>query len=611
MNDNVFPEEEPEELDIEEVKMYSPEVLKDALENLSAVYCDRKIRVEFGDSNTIVPTDDEPVIQVNPTTPMKLGVTDLQNQIRILSDTINHEVEHYKSTPLESKKEFVDKWGDWGEVAGQVINIIEDRYIDMKRIREYPGIRRTYAYTTKRFVEKTPAIHEIDDPRGRAVLALSQYTALGGSVPEIEEVNSEDTEVIRTITSLVKNVEYEHKFEERQRIADRCMKVIAETYERPESLDLEDILPEELKELLQEIISTSFEEVDGDFDLDDIDLDQLEDVDLKPKGTDGSEIKSDAKIDGDTELSKPTKSEKKRAEDIVESVNDSSNLRERMHERDERIEEYREHLMDPEKSEVIKSEAESGVVSDVEKSIEKLLSKEKDINTRVGQSLDLRKTVRRASGDLSQNRLYRKRQVLDTGNQVIGVATDISGSMNGDIRKCKMAIGAVARATEMCDDTFVATGFTDNPDRHGEVPEAFDLRLITGPDESFEWRQLDSFSAEDNEPTAAAILDLWDLMEDRTAENHIMFVITDGAAMIGLDGEEYVAGGEKPVKDIQKSIKNVEPECEVIGIGLGHDVDEDFLKRSFGKNSYIRTNINDLGEDIVQILLRNVKTKRV
>lgn len=201
--------------------------------------------------------------------------------------------------------------------------------------------------------------------------------------------------------------------------------------------------------------------------------------------------------------------------------------------------------------------------------------------------------------------LFEEEQMIETGDRCVGLACDISGSMGGAIDDLKIAGGAIAKATEIIGDSFVWEAFTDIPAYHGST-DALDLRIVTGPNEEFDWEHTDSFGSAANEPTAAGIRDCFNLMQQTDANQYVMVVITDGMALITEDGRR--PRGNEPVEQARQAVNEVRAQgVDVIGLGIG-GMDERKMEETFGGKNYRLTSIDRLADDILELYKDQMNT---
>jgi hypothetical protein len=200
----------------------------------------------------------------------------------------------------------------------------------------------------------------------------------------------------------------------------------------------------------------------------------------------------------------------------------------------------------------------------------------------------------------------------ESGDRCIGLSCDISGSMSGSMKGLKVAGAAIAKATEIVGDEFVWEAFTDVTSGHGsdtaisgEVRD-LELKIVTGPRESFEWEHTESIWASANEPTASGVRHTRQLMEMTSANEYLMIVITDGCALITEDGRK--PADNEPVEQAREAVEECrQAGIDVIGLGIG-GMDEERMEDTFGGGNYILTTIDKLADDIVDLYRKQMHT---
>ena len=290
---------------------------------------------------------------------------------------------------------------------------------------------------------------------------------------------------------------------------------------------------------------------------------------------------------------------------LLKTVHDYDlDIEKRKRERDERITNNRERWSGSKRrrSEGLKQRAErNGVISELEEGFRELVSREVPQPDTRGARIDPINIARRASGDVTVTELFEEEQIIETGDRCVGFCTDISGSMSGDIDELKIAGGVTATATELIGDEFVWEAFTDrHPSDHEPVEERLDLRVVTGPNEEFRWKHVDSFMSCANEPTAAGVRDCFNLMQQTDANEYMMIVVTDGMALVEEDGT-LNRGGNAPVEHARQAVNEVRRRgVDVIGLGIG-SMSEKKMEETFGGGNYRLTNIDRLANDILEL----------
>lgn len=200
----------------------------------------------------IVPksNDKKPEIHINPINAWRIsekaGISEKQ-ALRLLMDTLSHEVAHHNHSELESKREFVKKFKINPKIAGAVINIVEDCYIDRKRLEKFDGLKKPFKIHTD-YVLPDHRNH-IGADGAESIIALLTVVFRTNKIPE----EAEKSEYLKEMAEYFKNKRKQtiqaEKQEERLNIAEDILKTIIikeDIEEMPE-------IPEELKELLKDL----------------------------------------------------------------------------------------------------------------------------------------------------------------------------------------------------------------------------------------------------------------------------------------------------------------------------------------------------------------------
>jgi len=248
---------------------------------------------------------------------------------------------------------------------------------------------------------------------------------------------------------------------------------------------------------------------------------------------------------------------------------------------------------------------ESGLARDVRRAFEKFATQDTTVRAEDGDRLNVEAAVRHMSGDYSETQVYEQDYTAATGGRCIGVALDMSNSMNSDgsalvndvlggghgaVVDAKVATGAIHLAANELGDSLVCSAF--------HAPNAPQTPLVTGPGESFEWGDLDSVTYGGTTPTAHAVLDVLELIRAEGGKDEIMLVVTDGLPKDGhpdLDGTTYA-------EDAAIAVQLARAQgVGVIGIGVGSNVRRGKMAQMFGEDGYVLTESDDLVDDLVDI----------
>lgn len=135
--------------------MRRTESLRRTLQDLARVYNDgERVPVEFTSGTPHAKeSHDGPRVAVAPNISDVYGVNvGGPDELRILVDTLSHEIEHVRSSDLHAKRDFMHRYPEAPDMAGTVYNIIEDLRIDARRYARRPGLRTTGAFSTDKLL---------------------------------------------------------------------------------------------------------------------------------------------------------------------------------------------------------------------------------------------------------------------------------------------------------------------------------------------------------------------------------------------------------------------------------------------------------------------------
>ncbi|WP_338741179.1 hypothetical protein [Haloplanus salilacus] len=206
----------------------------------------------------------------------------------------------------------------------------------------------------------------------------------------------------------------------------------------------------------------------------------------------------------------------------------------------------------------------------------------REVRAHTGHRLDLPAVARSAGGRLPNDGLFTRRRHTGTGSRCLGVAIDLSGSMDGF--EAKVALASLAGAADLLGDEFVAAGF------HGRDRS---VTLVTGPNEPFEPSHLSSVGTGGRTPLADGIREGRRLLRAANANERILLVVTDGAPNVGL------TDGSDPESDARSQIERSRRDgIGVIGIG----VDTGYgMSDIFGDDAYVEVNDRAFADRLLDV----------
>lgn len=317
---------------------------------------------------------------------------------------------------------------------------------------------------------------------------------------------------------------------------------------------------------------------------------------------------------GDTDYSAPDGEFERRYQRIEQEVQqEQTDLGQQKRRREQRLEEHRQrHGYERRKDsaerirELLRSD---GTAEDIVEAFKKFKTQDRWLPDTRGERLNTRNATRRLAGDYSEDRVYDRKLKAEVGDRCVGVAMDLSASMSGanNLRKPKMALGALHLATKTIGDDLLATGYKtyDNHPQKGECEPVLDL--ITGPQEGFDWGHLDAAKAGYLTPTADGVMYTLDLLKKSHRREKVMVVVTDGKANIPLGGSSSSSSSQGK-QDAKKAVNTARQEgAKVLGMAVGR-IGEEYMDTVFGPGKWVETGSDTLTEDLVELYRSEMRT---
>lgn len=695
--------------------------LRETLESLTQVYHGEKTTVKFGSPSKAVPQGhslggdeiEEPTVVIDPNVQERFcqELTGPE-ELRCVTNTLSHELEHLRETELTSKAEFMNEYDDHPQFAGAVINILEDQYIDFRRTQRFPGLRSTQAFVIDNLLQdddQWPPISELNRET-RAMIEGLRQVAFAGYAKGISEAANWLREFLSRTRLHVKQVRQEPSQRKRKELAHAVMKIAQEYLSNNDDFDMPDkctvceereptIVTPQLGPVCRECTPTGHGITDGDGS------GEIERKDNQPRTSDkepkvpNAELRgevtqsvSDDTTDSKTKLQRNKMSHPQRNSNFVETGQTDNqtevSLSQQKHSQPESAElvtmEEMDQNQDPaswwnvpddvdhqktsqeditrfEKVQRKKCENQA-LEADLQQNKEKgkdsnenisshcaehsnniqeseewkrlqeehrqmfrkLTTQDIPIPSKKGSRVNLDNFVQQTAGNKSQRKLYNKKQKIASGNRVIAVSADFSGSMNG--KQVKLALGAVAEATDMVGDNFLATCWkqTDSSTACGYKQGEAGIGLICGVNEQFQWEELDVFQANGGTPTADGIDVTAQLMKNTHAREKLMIVITDGKPNVTYGEEDEELTGD-PITDTAQIIRDARAEnIKIIGLYLDGNLSHLFGSNNpsthnanvsnnspmcdiFGKNGFVSASVDNLAEKLVKIYRQQLR----
>ena len=164
-------------------------------------------------------------IQIDVTAPERIaGDVDVSpaNLLRMIIDTQDHETAHHLWSDLRIKEHAQQAVPEASKAAAHVANVIEDEYIDSRRVNKRPGLRETRALQRKLWMdnnETTPMMGELSVPE-QFVQAFAQRV-MGGRVKGWGEAADEVKDFMRSVEPDIQLIPRMHDRHAREDLAER------------------------------------------------------------------------------------------------------------------------------------------------------------------------------------------------------------------------------------------------------------------------------------------------------------------------------------------------------------------------------------------------------
>lgn len=286
--------------------MNESKTLESTLVDLTRVFNDGEpVAVEFADQPHAA--NDGSYVAVAPDMGEFLGVdVEGPNELRMITDTLSHEVEHIRESVLTGKKDFSARYSDEGYagLAGYVINLVEDVYVDANRCRRHRGLRRSHAFFVDAIRQNASDVSELDT--ADAYSAGLIQVAKGGTAKGIGDADPEVREFLAWALRHFERARHESDPIVREAIAARIMDALVERLPEKPSADVLDFADAVISGDVP--TDADVEHVDPadipDDLLDDLELPDLpapEDADDEADAAEGGECDAEAEADADAE----------------------------------------------------------------------------------------------------------------------------------------------------------------------------------------------------------------------------------------------------------------------------------------------------------------------
>lgn len=198
--------------------------------------------------------------------------------LRCIVDTLSHECEHIRKSDLGGKREFMEEYDDgYARLAGMVLNVLEDQYIDRTRTLRFRGLKKTHAWKIRQMMESDEYRQPMGDLDGPGRQAMEGFIQLAhaGTVKGFEDAEPEVQKALTAARPLVYRVRFTDDQDARVDISREVMDLLVDVV--PKRPDMPEWLQDLIRELMDEL-ETHMDESevpdDADFDPDDAEVDE-------------------------------------------------------------------------------------------------------------------------------------------------------------------------------------------------------------------------------------------------------------------------------------------------------------------------------------------------
>jgi len=636
--------------------------LEDLLGDLTRVFHDEHVPVTFTKEQSYAAIDGSYVaIATNMRGVYGVRVSEAQ-ELRLMVDHLSHEIEHIRESELDAKERFVNEYRDtdpaYARLAGMVVNVLEDVYIDGTRTKRFPGLRGAHAYFVDTQIKRGDDVGGTTPVERRLASGFWQV-AHAGYAKGIQKAEPEVRDALAKIRVIAATVRDTDDADERYALAHQAMNVLLDVL--PESPDVDELAKGAQRTLggaprdpdaadtPHDTEDANLDDFDADADLDgsgdtallDVDADDTEDGDAGA-GSDADAEDAEADEagggaggdagDGDSSTDAgdaPADGTGDRS-DLYDDVADAIEAMDAQADADESgdwwdagdYEEYAslddvderryadlQQAIDESQTDLAQDQsnrdarADQGVSGD-------------EIRRRV-QNSDLVRDLKDALRELTT----RDRDVPATSGHSLNIDAVVRhnagayGERDLYIHRQRAEAGdrAIAVALDMSgsmSETRALTAVAALAEATEVVGDDFSAiafqdsrtRLITAPAEGFEYRHLDKVETGGGTPTALGIKDAGGLVAQANKPEKLVVCITDGRANVNLSDGTSTGDADRDVRQVVHALRG--RGVKVIGLGVD-GATPGYMSELFGED-YVTARMQDLVGALVEIYRRQM-----
>lgn len=548
-----------------------------------------------------------------------------EHVLKLFANTTSHESYHHNCSDLQSKERFMEENNEFKSLAGFVINVIEDSYIDTQRIIDYPGLRDVHAFAILYQVindnpkfESVGTIHSIHE---QLTASLLQLTTLG-YVIDLEDADTKTKQFVEWLEPHAKAIKFLESPTQRYTLSQQVFNALLSFVPKNElqhnpfkDMNFSKTGSTDISANPQDKAQDESGLENLDTDLDTLHEDILEDI----EETTNTSSDQTEKPPTDTANPQPEASQSVDTDTLIETITDSlqqdpsitnSITTEKYKEDWERLQtEYlptgedfstREQNKHPDKNrsvnhDEIRSEIkDSKLIQQFYDAFKQLKTRDHAIEKHTGNRIHNRNVVRNRSTKTNTRPAYKHKQKTEKGDRSITLCVDCSLSMNE--YKTKFAIGSLYEMTNLIGDDLSILAFSTRFNN---------TKLVTSPTEQFEWSHLDTFRTTGKTPTPHGIADAQQLTMHTNRPEKVMIIITDGKPNKTIPGKKH---NKSPVNQSRAVIEQCRNRgITVIGLGIGN-ISEEKMTEMFGPNNYVHTQMNNLTQKLLQLYKQQMNT---
>lgn len=225
--------------------MQRTNALQRLLRNLTRVFHDDYVDVEFTSGPSSAAADGSHV-KICTNLRDQYGLRDVSEaeELRVMVDHLSHEIEHIRESRLTGKQEFVDEYREnhpeYAQLAGYVINVLEDVFIDGTRTRRFPGLKQSHAYFIDTQMRSADHVGASLSKERRLTSGFWEVSH-AGYARGIEKAEPEVREALARCRVIAQQTRKARTPEERTQLAHEAMRVLIDAMpDKPDVNEIDD-----------------------------------------------------------------------------------------------------------------------------------------------------------------------------------------------------------------------------------------------------------------------------------------------------------------------------------------------------------------------------------